>query len=306
MPGEMLTGEKLARAAAADFRKFFIPFTGPLLKIRVEAVNYPCIRGSGDDTRIVIPNEMAEEVIDGPDRLHFHLLILGHEIAHLVHKHCDRRVSDKAENRSIEYWADFYGAKVMMALATYGEKISIIYRTFYPGGAHFVKPLESMGVAVGRLVESFYVADARYPAPLERVSLVSNGVTSFLRRQLAGKSLGYGWMLSVPLRIFSAPATRKLTKYGPEKISNDLDLIKRARQWHIEMQGELPAIVPGLTKRMLPFLSLSYTTSYDEIEKGRKRIWEELDLLAVELGDPDLFKEAKSSWSTEELLAVAT
>ncbi|QFY61315.1 hypothetical protein FZ934_13445 [Rhizobium grahamii] len=306
MPQEILTGEKLARAAAADFRNFFYPFTGPSIKICVEAANYPCVRGSGSNARIVIPNEMAEEVIDTPDKLHFHLLIIGHEIAHLVHKHCDRKDRDKAESRSVEYWADFYGAKVMMTLITYGEKIGMIYRPFYTGQSKLEKALNSMGIAVGRLVESIYVEHVLYPAPAERVSLVSNGITSFLRHELAGKVHSPGWMISVPMRIlFGAPATRRLMN-DPEKISNDLSLIKGARRRHLEVQGEKTAIIPGLKPRLQPILSLSYTISYAEMERGRRQTWEELDRLAVELGEPDLFKEAKSSWSTKELLEIVT
>lgn len=96
-------------------------------------MNSPCVRSDKTGSYIVIPREMAEDVIKTLDRLIFHLLMLGHEIAHLVHRHLDGASSQSDEDyRSLELWADFYGAKVAMTLLTYGEKISPLAHQFWP------------------------------------------------------------------------------------------------------------------------------------------------------------------------------
>lgn len=306
MPDEPLTGDKLAQAVALDFRGFFHLFTGPLVKIRFENVGLPRIRG-GDEPLIRLPKEMAKEEIQGPERLYFHLLLISHELAHLVHRHCDIKGEEPEDTRALECWADFYSAKVMMALLTYGERVSRIHRMYYAfGGKHLLKSVKSMGVAVGWLVDTVYVEHHRYPTKWMRVSSVCNGVISFLRRELAGKIDTPGWMYVVMIGIFSAPAVRPLLQYELTERDSFPKTVKQIRRWNLEMQGERAAIVEGLKPDLLPFLSLNFSASDAAIESRREEIWGELDRLAVELGDPDMFKEIKSSWSKEELEALAT
>ena len=114
---EALTGRDVAHAAASDFSRFFDSAHRFEVGARVAAVNSPCVRSDKTGSYIVIPREMADDVIDTPERLLFHLLMLGHEIAHLVHRHLDGASSQSDEDyRSLELWADFYGAKVAMTL----------------------------------------------------------------------------------------------------------------------------------------------------------------------------------------------
>ena len=109
---------------------------------------------------------MAGEVIDSPDKLHFHLLIISHEIAHVVHQHNDETDQPRDDFHALEMWADFYGSKVMMCLLTFGARISPKFRQFYPDSHFPEEALESMGRAAERLVTG--VLDRvhpRYPFP---------------------------------------------------------------------------------------------------------------------------------------------
>ena len=263
-----MSGAELARAAAADFESFFFPAAGMRVNVSVEAINHACIRTNSRGSSIVIPREMAAEPIDDPDRLHFHLLILSHEIAHLVHRHTHAGQQQNKDYRSLEYWADFYGAKVMMALLTYGRRVGPIFRQFFPGEHFFEDTLESIGRAVGRLVETVYTDDPRYPPPLLRVGLASNGVTSFFRFHLNNPDPI--WPFSVFKRIFSSPAVKELMLFRPEDVEYDEDPVRRALAWHREMQGTCRAIALGMKPPFLPFLHTTFDQTEEEIAFSRK------------------------------------
>ncbi|WP_156381768.1 hypothetical protein [Rhizobium sp. Leaf341] len=296
---KLITGEQLARAAASDFRNFFLPLCGPTILIRVGSVQNPCIRSNKSGSFIVIPNEMAQEKIDNPDRLHFHLLILGHEIAHLVHMHLHGETLEAEDNSSLEFWADFYGAKVMMALIMFGEKVSQEYRTLQPSRVSFEQRVESIGNGVAML-KPYYNENKRYPLPLMRVSLSSIGVTSFLRQYYIGQNPSPGWMLTVQRKILLHPEHNDLIKFSSDQIKNFAAPIKRARRWHIKMQKRND-LAYNLNPRMRPYISPIFDESYRDMEWKRKKIYEELDELAVLVGEPDMFKSDQSRWSKPDI-----
>lgn len=279
-----LTGEALALLAAEDFKDFFLPGGAPKFRIAVEATNYACIRRRGEDIRIVIPSEMAGATIEDADEMFFHLLILGHEMAHLVHRHLYANTPEIADNRALEYWADFYGAKVVMVLISVGERCNAIFRRFFPGTHFFEAALESIGRAVGRLVETVYSNDSRYPPKLLRVGLISNGVTSYFR--LALQNPPPIWYFSVFKRIFASPPVRELMILDPSVVEPDREPIDRAVKWHHELQGSAPAIYPWLKPEVVLYLHTSFDqTDEERIASERIRL-EELQAAGYLLDQP--------------------
>lgn len=284
----IVTGEDLARAAAADFESFFLPGGEVPIRIEVKSINSAITRGEGDKVRIIIPREMAIEQIDTPEKLFFHLLILGHEIAHVVHRHNEERDQPRDDFYALEMWADFYGAKVMMCLVTYGAQISPKFKSFFPG-THFLEPaLESMGGAAERLVTGVYANHPKYPYPLLRVGLVSNGITSFLRREL--KDPPSIWPYSVFKRLFASTPVRELMILHPEHIDPNFEPVERARRWHLAMQGDRIAIAPWLKLDVVDHLHTSFQQTDEELEASRMERVKELQeagLLSDDVGDDD-------------------
>lgn len=259
-----LSGKFIAEAAAADFEYFFLPGLGPKVPISIEGALHPGIRTNAEGTRIVIPPDMAADRIDTTDKLFFHLLILGHEIAHLVHRHGHAGEQEREDYRSLEYWADFYGAKVMMTLVIHGRVISRIHRALVPPTTDLFDNLVSIGNAVGRLVETVYSDDPRYPPKLLRAGLINNGVTSFLRHEIM-KGADPIWYYSVYKRVMGSDAVEELKTFRPEDMAFSDDEIDRARNWHRAMQGDKPAIEPWLKPQYLNYLH----TSFDQTEEER-------------------------------------
>ena len=122
----------LARAAAADFRSFCLPSAKLKVTVNVENCHLACVRINRDGSRIAISPDMAKEEIDSPERLFFHLLIVCHEIAHLVHRHDETGLMTPEDDANLEFWADFYSGKALITLLTYGPATSSSRSTFSP------------------------------------------------------------------------------------------------------------------------------------------------------------------------------
>lgn len=263
----VLTGLDLAREAAEDFESFFIP--GHQVRVRIETdANrpYPLTRGKGEATRVILPTWLADQIIRSSDQFFFHLFMLGHEIAHVVHFHNDGPEQDEKDYQALEMWADFYGAKVMMCLITYGKQVGRSFRTFFLGTG-FEKPLEAMGRAAGQLIKKVFVEHPLYPYPLLRVGLLTNGIHSFLRREL--RDPPDIWPYSVFRRMFGSPPVREQMLLHPEHIAVDFAPVERAREWHRAMQKNAVAIRPWLKPQFVHHLHTSFQQTLEEREFSR-------------------------------------
>lgn len=283
-PSEPLTGRALAFAAARDFSRFFHPAFPFEVGARVGAVNMPCVRKDSTGSYILIPREMADEVIESPDRLIFHLLMLGHEIAHLAHKHLDGADSQtNDEYLTLELWADFYGAKVAMTLLTYGEQVRLQAHRFWPHRS-LPRLLLDVGSAVAMLLRHVYREHRKYPMPIERAGITSNGILSFVRNYYGGE-FNLGFYYSVPLRIlFSNEFTREVIRLDGGRTEFASSPILRAAEWHRKVQASAPAITPGFLPPVLPYLHTSFSHSDEEIEETRRILMDELKKSGI-LGD---------------------
>lgn len=259
----VITGADLARDAAADFENFFLPQHEVKVRIEVNDTNVAVTRGTGDRVRIVISRGMAAEVIDSPEKLYFHLFIIGHEIAHVVHLHNEGPEQTKNEYYALEMWADFYGAKTMMCLVTYGQRVRAVHRSFFPFPA-FERPLEAMGNAAARLVTQVYIPHPLYPFPLLRVGLLTNGIHSFMRREL--ENAPSIWPYSIFRRMFAPSPIRSLMRAHPEHMEENFEPIERAREWHLKMQGDRIAIAPWLKPQVVHHLHTSFQQTPAERE----------------------------------------
>jgi hypothetical protein len=244
---------------------------------------------------------MAVERIETPERLLFHLLMLGHEIAHLVHRHLDGSSDQSDEDyRSLELWADFYGAKVAMALLTYGKQLHPIAKTFWSeGDMHAL--LSNIGDAVGLLVSHVYRKHRKYPSILERAGLTSNGVLSFVRNYY-GSSFDLRFYYSVPLRVFANPAVIALIPQAEAGEYLADEPVRRAAQWHRTKQGGASARTPGLIPDVVRYLDTNFDFTDEEISEARRARLEEVKrsgvldhLVADRVADGD---EASGSQST--------
>ena len=265
-----ITGAIVARAAASDFRSFHRPEARLKVEVKTENVHLAALRTNSEGSRIAISHDMAGEVIESPERLFFHLLIVCHEIAHLVHRHNDFAKTDRETEKNLEFWADFYSGKAFITLLTYGRRVGELVRGWYPGRAlPFPGAMEPVGKAVGELVNRVYNDDPRYPPRLQRAGLVCNGITSALRHELRG--VDPIWYFSVIKRVLLASATvRELAVLHPEHAVVSPEQIDAIRRWHREAQGDRESITTGLKPQFLPYLHTTFDQTDQELAEAQR------------------------------------
>ena len=273
--GPELTGRAVAEAAASDFSLFFLPWCPYEVRVSFGPVHAAKVRKDGKGSYIVIPNVMAQDVITTPERLLFHLLMIGHEIAHLVHRHLDDASEQSADDyRSLELWADFYGAKVAMALLTFGRQLRPIAAEFWPD-RDLHKVLNNLGDAVGFLVTMVYSNHEKYPKKIERAGQVTIGVLAFVRTNF-GKRFDVRLYYSVPNRVFLCPPVRELIADDVGGFEASYEALRRAKAWHRKAQGNATAITPGFYPALLPYLHTTFGQTEEELEAGRKERLDEI------------------------------
>jgi hypothetical protein len=263
------TGREFALAAAKDFSGFFLPGFDFEVAVEFDSVNWPCVRRRADVETIVLPNEMGEELIDTPERAFFHLIIIGHEIAHLVHKHLEgAKVQTDEDHMSLELWADYYGSKVMMTLANYGQRVVQALESVFSNRSS-KDALESIGPAVGRLFRTYYRDSKRYPSRLERVGLTSNGIGSFLRIFL-GEQFNVDMYLSIFKCVYSDRAIQDEMIINPSSGQFDDEPIRRAARWHRALQGARQEITPGFHPCLAEYLHTSFSRTDEEAREAKR------------------------------------
>ena len=275
-----LTGEMVARAAAADFRSFYRDDSPLKVIISVENCHIAAFRSSGRSSRIVISPEMANSPVSSAEDFFFHLLIICHEIAHLVNKHEKASFESVEDGSDVEFWADFYSGKALITLLTYGERTKEFLRRFFkigilPGQLAYAAPdltptvpfyaiLDSLGISMARLVKTVYQDSNRYPPKILRAGLICNGVTSALRHELVNPDPI--WYFSVIRRLLLlSPEISHLSKIRPNDVVVEKERIERIRSVHRNIQGKSYQITPGLKPQFANHLHTRFTHSDEEI-----------------------------------------
>jgi hypothetical protein len=218
---------------------------------------------------------MAHAEITSEDRFFLHLLIIGHEIAHLVHKHGQYKRGENPEvDRNMEYWADFYGAKVSMAISAFGPRVGAIAKQVIPEGLRFPDSIDSIGEAINVLVKSVYADDSGYPSKAQRVGLVIIGLMSHFRRTL--KKPNSRFYTDIALRMTAGPETRSLMILHADDLDGEDETFKKIRDWHLTVQGDREALAPGLKPQFLELLHTTFNQTDEELEASKQQRLEEL------------------------------
>ncbi|RIV82185.1 hypothetical protein [Aurantiacibacter zhengii] len=268
-----LIGERLAEMALQDFAEFFLPGYELVIPLTVgDSSSHASAKSRGQERWIAISRDMAQHEISDPATFLFHVLIVGHEIAHVVHEHVFAGEQDAKDHSALEFWADFYGAKVTMTLITFGDRICESLAAFVEHADEGKTRLAFLGEAVDMMIAGgVYDTHPRYPQPLVRAGLISNGVTSFLRQNM-GDSFSPDMYVSIFSAIMGGPSTQDLIRSDAFKTDYSFEPIERLQQWHRRIQGDRVAITSHFRLNLLPYLHTTFDQSEDErvISKARR------------------------------------
>lgn len=268
VPITRITGKDLINAVALDVKTFFSGRSNFELKVEYCGVNPTCC-GVGDNCRIRMPAIFQDLEICDPTELNFWLFTLGHEIAHYLNRHNDFNVhtaESKLESRAVEDWADFYGAKMMMTLITFGDQVKLLYAGFpeNKGDARFLY----ISQALAKLANTFYLSSSsKYSPRMVRVGGGVAGIMSFIDQYIGNMDV---WRsMSIMQKIYLSPSLKDLLSTEQMNFPSSVEPIVAIHQ---EIQGLAPAITGGLD----PFLEKFIGTSYHGSKEDRRAYVEDV------------------------------
>lgn len=284
-----LTGAILAKLALEDFAGFFLPGHELIIPLTIgDTSGHASAKSKGSERWIAISRDMADHEIATPATFLFHLLILGHEIAHVVHEHVYAGQQEAKDYSALEFWADFYGAKVAMTLITYDTQICKSFGGFLQAASEKKERLQYLADAIDMMIAgNVYVAHRKYPPPLVRAGLISNGVTSFLRHNM-GAAFTPKMYPGIFATLMSGPSVQAIIETDALQTDFSSEPIERIQRWHREMQGDRPAITSHFKVNLLPYLHTTFDQTDKEREMSKRERLAELQaagfLQDVELG----------------------
>ncbi len=263
--GFMITGKDISLAAKKDLESFFEDEANFTLNLELDSnsVQHASVVGIGDKLRVRLSRDFCSAQVSGIDDLHYFLFVVSHEIAHYLHSHNEHKDESDYDSKSVEAFADFFGARVMMTLLTYGQCFIKLYEEL-EFRFHSGEVLNSIGCAISRLAETlFNTSSDLYSNRITRVGHCSAGITSFLDKQFS--SINVQRSVDVLTRIYTAGNLPTIFKLEAEQFNMDPNLILRSDEIHKNIQG----IDLGITKGVKPIFAIFIGTSYSSTEASR-------------------------------------
>lgn len=258
-----ITGNELLNAVVQDVKSFFPGRYEFELKFEY-AGNDPKCRGVGKKCRIQMPIEFQDLDISDTAELNFWLFVLGHEIAHYLNRHNDfNALTEEAllQTQALEDWADFFGAKLMMTLVTYGEQVTQLYRSFIENKAS--ARFTYMAEAFGKLANTYYANSShKHSSRLVRIGSGVAGIMSFIDGDIGDVNV---WRsVSIMREIYRSPALENIVMAEKMGLPKSVEPIVEIHQ---EIQGLAPAITEGLAPFLERFIGTSYSGSKEDRQK---------------------------------------
>lgn len=235
----MFNGAHVIQAMALDIENLFQPGTYKFRYRICGSTNYTL--GFNGEPRVIFSEEIGELEISTLKDAFIVLLIGCHEAAHVLN--CHHRIGHTEfsdvirDDRSLELFADFFGAKLLQTLVLKGEYIGHILSSFKSPPLNGNILYESIGSALGELYRTYYYRSDKskiYESALSRVGICVNGINSVLDR-------AYGFDIFRALTVFFAFHKDSSFNDQPDRYLKDTDLPRHgaALMAAIERNGKM-------------------------------------------------------------------
>ena len=275
-----VTAAAVAEQAVEDFISFYDLAAGFQLRLGFSGTTVARCVGIGPKGGIVMSEDFKSQQVESLEDLAFVLLILGHEVAHSVHLHNAAEQLPSTDNRSLEDWADFYGAKVMMTLTTCGTRTGPLFQRLR-GTASVDDVYVEIGNALARLAQSvFPTSSSSYLNPLTRVGHYVCGILSFVDAMGGTKSLERS--VAIQRLIYrNHHLQRLMIEQGQAYLTDNTP--DRSIAIHRGLQQTSAGITSGLQPKFEPFLRTCFDTDDDRIARSAEAALAELARQGLEV-----------------------
>lgn len=268
-----VTAAAVAEQAVEDFISFYDQAAGFQLRLGFSGTTLARCVGIGPKGGIVMSEDFKSQPVESLEDLAFVLLILGHEVAHYVHLHNAAEQLTSIDDRSLEDWADFYGAKVMMTLTTCGNRTGPLFKRL-KGTASVDDVYVGIGNVLAKLAQSvFPSSSSSYSNPLTRVGHYICGILSFVDAMEGMKSLERSIAIQ-RLLCRNDNLKRLMIEQGQAYLTDNTP--DRSMAIHRGLQQTSAGITPGLQPEFERFLRTCFDTDDNRIARNAEEELAEL------------------------------
>lgn len=226
--------------------------------------------GSGKTAKIKLSKEFCEYEIKTLTDYFFVLMILCHEIAHYFHDHNRFKDSSALDAKAIETQADFFSARVMLTVVTFGERNrEILYGLNKELNQSIL--LEETGKALRRVYDFIYCQNSSksYPDPITRVIAFLAGVQSFFIRYF--REMKRDWSLYVFKKIMDSGNFIDIPEFS-EGSQFDVITSQRIYPLHKKIQGLRIGILYGLKPQFENLLNADYSVEQWQVDRSTEYV----------------------------------
>lgn len=235
----MITGRFLIETIVEDFKSFF--FIEQKIFIDYQKNYTLSVRSEekGKKHKISVSTEMAKMKIENNEDLIFILILMGHELSHVLNKHNSFADRDSQDSRSIEMWADFFGMSISLTIFLLKTKTSELtfkrYTNNYDTIAEVLKSLDSVYYKV------YSNRNPKYEAPEFRAITAVTGIISWIAKMELYRNI-----------------------FNPVPEDSGEIYAKYCSHWHLKILTEL------LNKNSPILLAIKYMNPLEDKEKVKK------------------------------------
>lgn len=172
---------EIVKAIFNDFHSFFIDTKHAKFKFLFEKNDELRVYRKGSKSYLNIPKDIKYlDISDDTSKLYL-LFLLGHEIAHLANKHLNYKDKNSFDTRTIEMWADFFGAKISMSILLHGKYFNNMLNINIANPNEGIELIAEMIKKINTIYKNSNNSN-KYLNSNDRLSTIIAGIAAFLTR----------------------------------------------------------------------------------------------------------------------------
>ena len=275
-----------------DFKDFFPnKKDSKFIKYRIDNSSKPMkVTRTGNKSHIVISNDISYIDISNDVSKVYILLMIGHELAHLVNKHLEYNDKNQFDSQTLEMWADYFGVKISMSILQNGTRFNkMLISNFNDVNIG----LEIIFEALSTMKDNIYIntnLSNKYLNSNDRMSTVIAAIVAFLTRkemitnfklsESQHAKIGSDWGIAINRKLYELKIINKLYTLDTTKKDTDIKaLVQNVFYIHNHLKQKNRQLLKGLDLQHSYILD----TSYEERKPNQKMI-DELNKKLYNLG----------------------
>ena len=193
-----------------DFDSFFIEKKHEKYRYVFDKKDELKVYRSGSKSYLNIPEDTKFLDLDRDDEKVYLLFLIGHEMAHLVNKHLNYKDKNSLDSRSIEMWADFFGAKISMSILLNNGNFKQLINSDLSNMNNGIELLSYMLKKINKIYKNTNKSDKYLHSNIRLASTIS-GIMSYLTRDEMWRiknfsddshaKIGTEWAMSISLKL---------------------------------------------------------------------------------------------------------